>query len=564
MVPENLLFFDKFMLVLISSIGAWLAVLVYIQAKKEKLNLYFGLMILFLIMRLDFAYFGYISLEIGRTIYWFRISTAAGILFLLSSYYFYVLYFLKEKGKNILLERIILFLSLFFVAVSCLTDWIIRDITVKQWGPEIVFGGMNIFFDVFIVSLSFVVFYYFIKRYFSLSKSERSQVFYLLLGASIFALANVVFIIIFPVFLGTVEYSPLGNYSTIFFFVFTAYAVIKRGLFDVKIVFTTLLVAFITVLLLLDALLLTSDDYFKVLKIAILIIFVYFGYLLVKNITIEVNQKEELQNVTGKLKNLNLHLKEKIDEQVGKMKMAYEIEKKAHVKLEDLDKVRDEFISTAAHQLRTPLSATKWALKSILDGTYEEKDRMQLIEKVYLNNNRLINIVGDLLNIASVEEKGFVYDFRENDIVLLLKEIVSASAFLMGGKKLNISFHDQAAGLPLIKFDRSKISLALENIISNAIDYTPDGGTISVVLREEDNKVLVQVKDNGIGILEKDKRYIFEKFYRGENAKKIKTDRSGLGLYIAKNIVNAHHGSIWTESGGEGKGAMFVVELPIG
>jgi signal transduction histidine kinase len=563
MVPANLLFFDKFMLVLISSIGAWLAVLVYIHARKEKLNLYFGLMILFLIVRLDLAYFGYISPEAGRTVYWFRVSTAAGILFLLSSYYFYVLYFLKEKGKNLLLERTVLLLSLFFSAVSCFTGWIVESVTIEDWGPNVGFGGLNGIFDVFIVSLSSMIFYYFIKRYFSLSELEKSQVFYLLVGASIFGLANVVFIVIFPIFLGTVKYSPLGNYSTIFFFIFTAYAVIKRGLFDVKIIFTTLLVAFITVLLLLDALLLTSNDYFEILKIAIIFIFVYFGYLLIRSITQEVNQREKLQNITNELKNLNLHLQEKIDEQVGKVRVAYEIEKKAHIKLEDLNKIKDEFISTAAHQLRTPLSVTKWALKSILDGTYEEKDQRQLIEKVYLNNNRLINIVGDLLNIASVEEKGFSYNFQENDMVLLLKEIVSASAFLMAGKNLNISFHDQTTGLPLFKFDRSKISLALENIISNAIDYTHEGGVIDVVLREEDNKVLIQVKDDGIGILDKDKRYIYEKFYRGENAKKIKTDRSGLGLYITKNIINAHRGSVWAESDGDGKGSTFVVELPI-
>ncbi|MCK5592229.1 MAG: hypothetical protein KAI72_09775, partial [Candidatus Pacebacteria bacterium] len=241
-------FLSKFLLILISSVGAWLIVLIYLQSKKEKLKLYFMLIILFLILRYALGYFASISLETNKVIFLLRLSTATSILFLLSAYYFYILYFLKEKGKNINLEKIISFLCLFFFAVSGFTDGVIKDAVIKSWGPEIVLGGISPLLSLFTLLMSFFIIYSLIKSYFHFSKIKRSQVFYFLIGFLIFGLFELIFVVIIPAFLGTVKYAFLGSYSIVFFFIFTAYAIIKKGLFDVKIIFTTLLVALITVL----------------------------------------------------------------------------------------------------------------------------------------------------------------------------------------------------------------------------------------------------------------------------------------------------------------------------
>ena len=514
-------------------------------------------------MRYSFAYLGYTSPDTSQTVFWFRASISVNVLFLLSAYRFYILYFLNQKGKNIFLERIISSLTMFFATAIFFTDWVIKDLSIKS-GEEIkvTFGGLNIFLDVFIVYISSAIIYYFVKRYLSFSKLEKSQAFYFLMGVSIFALANIIFAIIFPIFFGTVKYSSLADYSTILFFIFTAYAIIKKGLFDVKIIFTTLLVALITVLLLVDAFLLTSDVYLKLFKTVIIFIFVYFGYFLIKSITQEIKQKEQLAKLSNKLQDLNLHLQDKVDEQTKEIKVAYEVEKTARLKLEDLNKVKDEFIATAAHQLRTPLSAIRWALKSFLEevtpGSVFKKEQKDLLEKTYQTNTNLINIVGDLLDTSSVENQNFAYDLQEQDISLLLKEVVSASIFQLKDKKIKINYHEPEDYKIFLKFDQDKLSMAFQNIVSNAIDYTPDGGSIDVTLKKEENQVIIEIKDTGIGIPEEAQAHIFEKFYRGDNAKKTETDRSGLGLYITKTIIEKHGGTVTIESK-EGEGTKVVV-----
>lgn len=346
MILPALLFFDKFMLILISGIGAWLAVLVYTQSRGEKLNQYFALMILFLLIRLDFAFFGYAAPEISQTIAWFKASAAAGALFLLAAYYFYVLYFLKEKGKNIFLEWIILAFSAFSVFISGFTNFIIKNVETTDWGVEIKFGELGMFLNAYVVFMSFVILCYFFRRYFSLSKTEKSQVFYFLLGALIFASANIVFTVIYPAFLGTVRYSPLGNYSTVFFFIFTAYAIVKRELFGVRVIFTTLVVALITILFLIDTLLLTPDFLFKVFKGIIIIIFIYFGYLLINATRSEIERRQEVEVLADELRKLNETLEDKVKERTK------ELEKSKNIAEERAGEIEKWYKFTVGRELR--------------------------------------------------------------------------------------------------------------------------------------------------------------------------------------------------------------------
>jgi len=552
-------FLSKFLFILISSVGLWLVVLVYLQIKEEKLKLYFILMIVSLILNYDFAYFAFSSSEPTQIISLFRLSTSVSLLFPVSAYYFYNLYFLKEKGKNIILERVIVFLSLFFALANLFTDGVIKGVIIKSWGPELILGGLSPFLSVFVLVVGFYIVYSLVKSYFFLPRLKKSQVFYFLVGFLIYGSAQIIFNVLFPSLLGTVKYSFLGSYSVIFFFIFTAYAMIKRGLFGVKMILTALLVAFITVLLLVDTFLLTSDIYFQFFKTINIFIFIYFGYFLIKSITKEIKLKEQLQD-------LNNHLQDKVDEQIKEIKSAYEVEKKARIKLEELDKVKDEFISTAAHQLRTPLSATRWALRSFLDGTLGvlslNEVQKNIIEKTYESNNNLINIVGDLLDTSNIRNESFIYNPQEENLSLLIKEVVSSAIFLMKNKKIKISYHEPEDDKTILKFDRNKLSMALRNIMTNAVDYTPDGGEIEVNFSKDMNQAIIEIKDTGIGISPKDRTHIFEKFYRGANAKKTETDRSGLGLYISKQIIEKHGGNITVESK-EGEGTKVVVTLPM-
>ena len=273
-------------------------------------------------------------------------------------------------------------------------------------------------------------------------------------------------------------------------------------------------------------------------------------------------KEKETKYFTGSYYSEVSGLAKNLTASAAKIYEAREVEKKARIKLEDLDKVKDEFITTAAHQLRTPLSATRWALKSSIDGTFQGKEQKELLQKIYDTNNNLINIVGDLLDTSSIENKTFAYDFQEQDISLLLKEVVSSSIFQLKDKKINVNYHEPEDHHITLKLDKDKLSMAFQNIVSNAVDYTPDGGNIDVTLKKENNQVIIEIQDTGIGIPPEAKEHIFEKFYRGDNAKKTETDRSGLGLYISKQIIEKHGGTISVESK-EGEGTKVVVIMRV-
>ena len=271
-------------------------------------------------------------------------------------------------------------------------------------------------------------------------------------------------------------------------------------------------------------------------------------------------KEKEIKYFTGSYYSEVSGLAKDLNESASKIYEAREVEKSARIKLEELDKVKDEFITTAAHQLRTPLSATRWALKSSIDGTFQGKEQKELLQKIYDTNNNLINIVGDLLDTSSIENKTFAYDFQEQDISLLLKEVVSSSIFQLKDKKINVNYHEPEDHHITLKLDKDKLSMAFQNIVSNAVDYTPDGGNIDVTLKKENNQIIIEIQDTGIGIPTEAQAHVFEKFYRGDNAKKTETDRSGLGLYISKQIIEKHGGTISVESK-EGEGTTVVVRL---
>ena len=234
----------------------------------------------------------------------------------------------------------------------------------------------------------------------------------------------------------------------------------------------------------------------------------------------------------------------------------------------NIEKMKTEFVSISAHQLRTPLSAIKWTLRMVLDQdigaiTPEQKE---VLEKSYLSNERMINLVNDLLNVTRIEEGRFLSKTEPAQI----EELIQATVDSMqdGAKKKKISLTFTKAGkslLPMIKLDKEKIKLVFDNLITNALKYNNNSknGKIEVSIKENGKKeVQIEIKDNGLGIPKGQQSRIFTKFFRGENVVRLEVDGSGLGLYTAKNIIEAHGGTIWFESE-EGKGTTFYLTLPI-
>lgn len=229
-----------------------------------------------------------------------------------------------------------------------------------------------------------------------------------------------------------------------------------------------------------------------------------------------------------------------------------------------IGQMKTEFISIAAHQLRTPLSIIKWTIRMLLDedvGQLNEKQR-EFLKRGLETNERMVTLVSDLLNVNRIEEGRFGYEFKKGDLVQFLKQTAEGRAPVLEERNIQLknNFHSEHEE---ILFDPEKLSLALTNILDNAIKYTPPGGNIELATINEGNKIQISIKDSGVGIPERQKERLFSKFFRGTNVVRMQTEGSGLGLFITKNIIMAHGGSIRIESE-EGLGTTVYISLPTG
>lgn len=243
---------------------------------------------------------------------------------------------------------------------------------------------------------------------------------------------------------------------------------------------------------------------------------------------------------------------------IGTMKVFSDLTREARI-----NRLKTEFVSIAAHQLRTPLSAIKWSIKMILDedmGPINAEQR-DMLDKGFKSNERIIKLVNDLLNVSRIEEGKFGYDFKKENFLEICENVISNITNKLQKKNINFVFSKPEKLLPVM-IDKEKVGLVLQNLVENAVKYTAENGRVSLILQEKGNTLFVKIMDNGVGIPKKDQKKLFTKFFRAENVMKMQTDGTGLGLFIAKNVINKHHGKIGFKSE-EGKGSEFYFTLPI-
>lgn len=229
-----------------------------------------------------------------------------------------------------------------------------------------------------------------------------------------------------------------------------------------------------------------------------------------------------------------------------------------------VERLKTEFVSISAHQLRTPLSAIKWTLRMLLDGDLGEisGEQRDFLEKTYNSNERMITLVNSLLNVTRIEEGRFVYKLAPVSLGQITKEVVDNFKDELRRKEITLEFKKPSTTFPRVFVDVEKMKLAIQNLIENAIKYTLAKGKIFINLKKEDKEILFEIRDTGVGIPQKQQERVFQKFFRGANVIRLETEGTGLGLFIVKNVIEAHGGRIWFESE-EGKGASFFFTIPI-
>src|SRR3989338_296347 len=310
---------------------------------------------------------------------------------------------------------------------------------------------------------------------------------------------------------------------------------------------------------------LKADDFFTIthqtlypflsfILFLILIIFSLFYFIIrmsKKQLQKEVAQREKIEGLAGELSKAN-----------DKLWVANE-------KLSELDKMKTEFVSMATHQLRSPLTAIKGYASMLLENSFgpvETKAR-GAVEIIFQSSQKLVQVIEDFLNITRIDLGTMKYEKIQFDFGALVNNVVTELKPNIEKRGLKFSLEIAPKTNFNLVGDSGKLSQVISNLIDNAIKYTPplstsgEPGTIRISLDRAKGKVRLTVADNGAGIPAATIPKLFQKFIRADDAGKLNITGTGLGLYVAKQIMEAHNGKIWAEADGTGRGSRFIVEV---
>ncbi|HSX29700.1 MAG TPA: ATP-binding protein [Candidatus Saccharimonadales bacterium] len=234
----------------------------------------------------------------------------------------------------------------------------------------------------------------------------------------------------------------------------------------------------------------------------------------------------------------------------------------ANKELQTLDALKDDFIATASHQLRTPAASVHDAIRMLNHPQMEETDRKELINLAEASSEHLITVVHTMLNMARLQAGHFLIEKSDTELIELTDRVIDQMKVVAGQRGSTIVFNKPDHPVHA-QTDSAKINEILSNYIDNAIKYSPEHSTITVTLSEADGKVMMEVADQGMGVPEDERDKLFGKFYRASNARHEHPNGNGIGLYVVKSIAEGHGGEVYYKPGPNGSGSIFGCWIPL-
>lgn len=469
---------------------------------------------------------------IGARITFVGASLMGAFVFYVSGIFPHQLFYFTKYIKNA-----VIIVGISFGVLGLSTNTIVKAVVIVSGGQTTEYGFLYYAFAAYMLFFVLASIILLAFQYFRSSGLERSQAFLILLGIGLAAIIGVAANLIIPLLTGVSTFSRLGPLGTSFFIAFASYAITRRQLLNVKVIGTEVLVSATWIVVLIRAV--TATTTAEIIINSILLVFwAFLGMLLVRSVLAEVKAREQIQKLATELEFANKELKR-------------------------LDEAKSEFISIASHQLRTPLSIIKGYVSMIREGNYGpiSEPTLKTINKIYLSNERLIKLVADLLDLSRMESGKLQYEFADFDFSGMVDSIVDEFKNPVHDKGLELKWTKPADAL-VIWGDSMKLRQVVFNLIDNSLKYTQKG-SIEISLQKSNNTVAISVKDTGVGMTSETAHSLFQKFSRGKDSSKINTQGLGLGLFIAKKIVDDHHGELSITSEDEGKGSTFTLTLPI-
>jgi signal transduction histidine kinase len=447
-------------------------------------------------------------------------------------------FFNQIKFYSIILP--IIFSIMFF------NKFFITGIKIEEWGSTPILGRLiPIHFGYLFVTILFGV-RNLVRKYRKSVGIEKEQLKFISFGLILTAISAILLNALVPLIIESARSAKLAPTTTIFFLLFTFLAITRYHLFGIEVILTEILVALIGILLLVQ-IFVAPTILWRIVNSGIFVLFCIFGYLLIRGVFREIKRREELEKIAQRER----ALREEAE------RLAQEFQR--------LDKVKNQFILTTQHHLRTPLSIIKGYLATILGGIYGEIKNQkinQALKNTLLATQRLITLVNEFLDISQFQIGKGALKKEEINLKDVLNEVVLELKPEAEKKKLYLKMIFEAKDLKL-KADFQRLKEAFFNLIDNAIKYTQKGGVEIKVESKAPETLLVSIKDTGIGMSKETLSKIFKGlFERGKEAEAVELTGKGIGLFISKTLIDAHGGKIWADSQGPGKGSTFFVELP--
>jgi signal transduction histidine kinase len=472
--------------------------------------------------------------------FWSFLGLIFSLISIFAIYFTYV--FLEKKDISVKLKAVFIFL-ISPIVIFTSTSFNLGGFNITNCDA---FQFEKLPFESYYTLLGAVamiwIFVLLVRRYHVATSDFKKQIILMGVGIElfIFSFFTIVFLASYLTKIGILPDSNLelyGLFGMVIFMIYISILIVRFGAFNAKLIATQALIWGVGILIGSQFFFIKTPVNF-ILNSITLVGIIIVGYFLIISVKKEVAQRQKLEVLTKELG-------------------------EANVKLKSLDKLKTEFLSLASHQLRSPLTAIQGYTSMLLEGDFgavSEKQK-EAIDRVFQSSKHLTLVVEDLLNVAKIEQGGMVYTMAPFDFEKAARDMENDLSITAGKKGLKFSFETDNKGPYNVNGDVEKIRQVILNLTDNAIKYTKEGSiNIKLSKDEKKKKLRLDIIDTGMGMTPEIKATLFKKFARGEGGK-VNTGGSGLGLYLAKEIAEAHKGKVWVESAGPGLGSTFSMEL---
>lgn len=271
-----------------------------------------------------------------------------------------------------------------------------------------------------------------------------------------------------------------------------------------------------------------------------------------EELVIAIQNAQSVQEV----RELNANLEQRISSATKELRVS-------NSQLQKLDEAKDEFISMASHQLRTPLTSIKGYISMLLEGDLGEltTEQKHVLREAFMSSERMVRLIGDFLNVSRLQTGRFVIEKHPVDLARLVQREIEGLTQHAAARGLKFDYKSPK-NIPTLELDENKIQQVVMNFADNALYYSKENGKVSVSLKKVPGFVELRVVDTGIGVPKAEQAELFSKFFRATNARRARPDGTGVGLFLAQKVIADHGGTIIFESE-EGKGSTFGFRLPI-